>query len=191
MRPSPSIFTSRPDDRDVYLVLDDFGERLGCAWRETEEESADRHAVITDLVDGQYRNPVRVIALNTAKGWSRDGSAEIADEIARRCAMDGFDVPPALESFVDRHGSGRPVQLPLPLRRQALQFKSAAPEQPSNLLLAPPTGRILARFSEAALDPASRGHYAPSNECFRRGRASALGVEGSHDPPCHRSSARY
>ena len=68
-------------------------------------------------MDGQYKEPVRVIAVNTAEGWSRDVSEDIADEIVRRCSMDGFDVPPFLEDFVDRHGTGRPAQLPLPLRR--------------------------------------------------------------------------
>jgi hypothetical protein len=34
----PSIAPSSPDDVDVYLVLDDFDERLGRAWRETDEE---------------------------------------------------------------------------------------------------------------------------------------------------------
>jgi len=72
-----------------------------------------------DLVDGQYSNPARVVAFNTAEGWSRDISAEIADEVVERCSMDGFDVPLALEDFVDRHGSGRPAQLPLPLRGTA------------------------------------------------------------------------
>jgi hypothetical protein len=43
-------------------------------------------------------------------------SEEIADEIAQRVAMDGFDVPPFLERFVEWHRSGRPRQLPLPLR---------------------------------------------------------------------------
>jgi hypothetical protein len=116
MRRSPSIAPAQPDDVDVYLVLDDFGGRLGRAWRETDEESTDRQTVITDLIDGQYSNPARVVAFNTAEGWARDVSEEIADEIAERCARDGFDVPPFLETFVDRHGSGRPVQLPLPLR---------------------------------------------------------------------------
>lgn len=46
------------------------------------------------MLDGQYSDSVRIVAFNTAKGWSRDVSAEIADEIAQRCAMDGFDVPP-------------------------------------------------------------------------------------------------
>jgi hypothetical protein len=43
-------------------------------------------------------------------------SEEIADEISERCWRGGFDLPPFLESFVDRHGSRRPVQPPLPLR---------------------------------------------------------------------------
>jgi hypothetical protein len=75
--------------------------------------------VITDLVYGQYSNPVRVVAFNAAEGWSRDASEEIAD----RCAMHGFDVPPYLRDFVDRLGRGRPAQLPLPLRGAA-QFNT-------------------------------------------------------------------
>lgn len=51
---------------------------------------------------------------NTAEGWSRDVSEDMADEISKRCARDGFDVPPYLESFIDRYGTGRPTQLPLP-----------------------------------------------------------------------------
>jgi hypothetical protein len=110
MRRSPPISPAQPDDVDVYLVLDDFGGRLGRAWRETDEQSIDRQTVIKDLVDGQYSNPARVVAINTAEGWSRDVSEEMADEIAGRCSMDGFDVPPRLEDFVDRHGTGRPEQ---------------------------------------------------------------------------------
>jgi hypothetical protein len=112
---SPSIAPILPDDVDVCLVLDDFGERLGRAWREMSEERTDRQAVILDLLDGQYSAPVRVVVFNITEGWSRNASEELADEIAQRCASDGFEIPPFLESFVDRHGSGRVAQLPLPL----------------------------------------------------------------------------
>ena len=54
MRASPSIVPGI--DRDVYLVLDDFGR--GCAWRETNVEDTDLEAVINDLLEGQYSNPV-------------------------------------------------------------------------------------------------------------------------------------
>ena len=37
MRSSPSIAPAPPGDVDFYLVLDDFGARLGRAWREANE----------------------------------------------------------------------------------------------------------------------------------------------------------
>ena len=40
-------------ERDTYLVLDYFGGRLGCAWRETDAESSDRATLIRDLLDVQ------------------------------------------------------------------------------------------------------------------------------------------
>jgi hypothetical protein len=115
----PSIVPASPDDIDVYLVLDDFGGRLGRVWREVDEERTDRRMLITDLLDGQYSDPARVVVFNTAEGWSRDVSRELANEIEDRCAMDGFDIPPSLERFVERHGTGMPIQLPLPLRGAA------------------------------------------------------------------------
>ena len=118
MPPSPSII---PDtaDRDVYLVLDDFGGRLGRCWRETDEAEADRAAVVRDLLRGQYSAPVRVVAFNTAEGWAHDVSEEIADEVAQAYATHEENIPTGLQDFIDRHGSGRPAQLPLPLRDAA------------------------------------------------------------------------
>jgi hypothetical protein len=115
MHSSPSI-VPQSDDQDVYLVLDDFGGRLGRAWRETDEALTDRATVITDLLVGQYSNPVRVITFNTVEGWSRDVSEDIADELAQLIAAKDLEMPPSLEDFIDRHGSGRPLQLPLPLK---------------------------------------------------------------------------
>ena len=117
MRRSPSI-VPEPIDRDVYLVLDDFG-RQGRAWPEIDEEDTDRATVIRALLESQYNAPIRVIAFNTAEGWSRDVSEEIADELAQACSNADEDIPAGLEDFVERHGSGRPSQLPLPLRGAA------------------------------------------------------------------------
>jgi hypothetical protein len=49
---TPSI-VPHDAERDTYLVLDDFGGRLGCGWRETDAESADRATMIRDLLDVQ------------------------------------------------------------------------------------------------------------------------------------------
>jgi hypothetical protein len=48
---------------------------------------------------GQYPNPVRVVAFNTAEGWSRDISADVAEELRRRCDLQLREIPPSLEDF--------------------------------------------------------------------------------------------
>ena len=98
MRTSPSI-VPHGADQDTYLVLEDFG-RIGCAWRETDADSADRETLIRDLVNGQYRNPVRIVAFNTTEGWSRDVTGDIADELRRRYVEFG-EVPDATLDFVE------------------------------------------------------------------------------------------
>ena len=86
-------------NRDVYLVLDDFG-RLGRAWRETDEAATDHNTLIRNLIDEQYENPVRIVAFNTAEGWSRDVTIDIADELRRRY-VEVEEVPEAVLAFMD------------------------------------------------------------------------------------------
>ena len=108
---TPSIVPNG-DDQTVYLVADDFG-KLGRAWVETDYETTDLETVIQDLLTGQYTNPIRVIAFNTAERWSED----VARELRRRCDLQMRDVPFYLQDFTDRHESlYRDVQLPLPMR---------------------------------------------------------------------------
>jgi hypothetical protein len=94
------------------LVVDDFGD-LGRCWRETDVEATDLETVITDLLDGQYNNPVRVIGFNTAEGWSRDVSSDVAAELRRRCDLQMTDIPLTLQSFVERHENRDQKQLTL------------------------------------------------------------------------------
>jgi hypothetical protein len=56
MRNSPSIVPD-PEEHKSTWVLDDFGGRLGRAWRRSTR-SAPIAIVITDLMTGQYSNPV-------------------------------------------------------------------------------------------------------------------------------------
>ncbi|HWX35031.1 MAG TPA: hypothetical protein VNZ53_47385 [Steroidobacteraceae bacterium] len=101
MTGSPSIVPETAE-RDVYLVLDDFGD-LGRAWPETAEEDTARSIVIRHLMEGQYGSPVRVVAFNTVAGWSRDVTEEIARELWKRCGDQG-EVPRSLLAFLDHHG---------------------------------------------------------------------------------------
>jgi hypothetical protein len=52
-------------------------------------------------MEGQYSNPVRIVAFNIVEGWSRDVTDEIADELRQRIAD---EVPMSLMEFLDEHG---------------------------------------------------------------------------------------
>jgi hypothetical protein len=87
-------------DQTVYLVVDHFG-RLGTAYRETDVDQADLETVISDLMSGQFNDPLRDVAFNTAERWAQDVSRDIALEIQSRCDIGGHDVPETLQDFVD------------------------------------------------------------------------------------------
>ena len=94
MRRSPSI-VPRAASRDTYLVLDDFGPRLARDRRRDRPRDADSR-----LIEGHYRHPMRIIAFNTAEGWSRDVTMDIADELRRRFA-EYDEVPASVQAFLE------------------------------------------------------------------------------------------
>jgi hypothetical protein len=70
----------RTDDVDVYLVLDELRTQ-GRVWREIDEGLANEAAVIEWIIESQFDHPVRVVAFNTAEGWSRDVSEDVARKL--------------------------------------------------------------------------------------------------------------
>jgi hypothetical protein len=104
MSSAPPIVPRDPADQDVCLVLEDFG-RLGLAWRETDPSDATYEEVLKDILDGQYAAPVRVVMFNTAEGWARDVSEDIAKEIARLRYDDMVqgDMSERLREFVGKY----------------------------------------------------------------------------------------
>src|SRR5260221_13964604 len=115
-------------DQTVFLLVDRFGE-LGSVYRETEIERTDIETVISDLLTGQFNDPIRVVAFNTLEHWSDDVSEEIATEIHARCDIEGTPVPDHLSDFVATH-TGRPRQFALRLVRPGPRTRPK-----------PPTGR--------------------------------------------------
>jgi len=98
MRSSPPSAPHGPQ-QDTYLVLEDFGPRGRC-WRASDEEDTDRETLIRDLFSGEYTEPVRIVAFNSAEGWCRDVTLDIADEVRRRYAeMD--DVSDSVFQFTE------------------------------------------------------------------------------------------
>ena len=108
---TPSIVPGG-DHQDVYLVADDLG-RLGRIWPEADFEATDFETVITDLLEGQYSGPFRVISFNTAEGWSRDVSEDVASEIRRRCDLQLRELPASIQDFVERYEDSQQLTLRL------------------------------------------------------------------------------
>ena len=88
---------------------------LPAAWREADYETTDLETVIQDLLTGQYGNPIRVVAFNTAERWSEDVFEDVAHELRRRCDLQVRELPAAISDFVERHEGPDRRQLTLRL----------------------------------------------------------------------------
>jgi hypothetical protein len=99
--PTPSLAPDQqPHDVTVYIVLNDFGQ-LGRAYVETDEAAADVQTVVNKISDGEYSNPIRVVAFNTAEEWSRDVTDDIARALLDREAREA-DLSESARRFVER-----------------------------------------------------------------------------------------
>ena len=97
---TPPLAPKLADDVTVYLVLNDFGP-LGCAYVETDEANATERDVVGNISRGDYSKPIRVAAFNTAEGWSRDVTEDIAEELLERDASEG-DLGESAQTFIGR-----------------------------------------------------------------------------------------
>jgi hypothetical protein len=98
------------DDVTAYIVVEDFGD-LGRAFLETDLAEADLGTIVRNMISGEYRDPLRVIAFNTAEGWSRDVSEEIAYDVLDRACDPDITLSAGAKRFIDRHvtpGAKRP-----------------------------------------------------------------------------------
>jgi hypothetical protein len=169
MRTSPPLAPHAPG-QDTYLVLDDFG-RLGRAWRETFENATDRETLIRNLVEGEFNIPIRIVAFNSAEGWCRDATVDIADELRRRYTEFG-EVPESVLQFMEanrrsdrgaapcteiRTAPADHLKSPCPFRQR---LWSAAPKvRPTSAQvqeLPMPNGPLPAGFLSRADAPAAR-----------------------------------
>ena len=94
------------DDVDVYLVLDQL--RTGRVWREMEEELANEVAVINWIADGQVDHPLRVVAFNTAEGWSKDVTEDVASKLLD-LSREGRMIGSAAVDFIERVTRRSPI----------------------------------------------------------------------------------
>ena len=86
-------------DQTIYVVVE--ASSLHAPYDiAARTERTDIEAVISDLLAGQFCDPIEVLAFNTIEHWSDDLSKFVALEICCRCDIEGHDVPSYLQEFV-------------------------------------------------------------------------------------------
>jgi hypothetical protein len=71
------------------------------AWRIPPVEDT-VESVADDLLEGLYKNPVRIIGFDAAERTSRDVSKEVARELRQRCVDQSREPPEFLQEFLVR-----------------------------------------------------------------------------------------
>jgi hypothetical protein len=86
-------------------------------WSSTTSESSAKptsrqtrrsgQAIIRNFISGQYGNALRVVAFNTAEGWPRDVSEDIANEVLERAFDADDNLSEDTKRFIDRQPRAR------------------------------------------------------------------------------------
>jgi hypothetical protein len=88
-------------DTTVYLVLNDFGP-LGRAYVETDEAHANDATIVENILNGQYSQPLRVVAFNAAEGWARDVTEDIGRAALSRAQSERRPIGKVAQEFLER-----------------------------------------------------------------------------------------
>jgi hypothetical protein len=54
------------------------------------------------VLNGEFSQPVRVVAFNTAEGWARDLSEDVARQVVDEARLRGRPLPESVRDFVER-----------------------------------------------------------------------------------------
>jgi len=94
----PNAVSSRTD-KAVYLVVDRVGSPRDLRYQ-TKVQWTDIETIISDLIEGQFNDPLRVVTFNTLGRWLKDISRDLAEEIQIRCDVEAMPVPEHIRDFV-------------------------------------------------------------------------------------------
>ena len=102
---------------------------------ETDKAEADEATIVENILSGEYSHPLRVIAFNTAEGWARDVTEDIARSVLSLAQSEHRSIGIAAQEFLVRalgvegahgrlsNGGGCPLCLFGRDRRQKVWFE--------------------------------------------------------------------
>ena len=82
-------------------MLNDFGP-LGRAYVETDEAEADENTIVQNILSGDFSHPLRVVAFNTAEGWARDVTEDIARAVLSKMRSEDRSIGKVVQEFLVR-----------------------------------------------------------------------------------------
>ena len=98
-----------PDtNHTTYLLMDEI-DQYGDVWREMSDGEANEVTIVQWIIEGQVNRPVRVIAVNTEEGCSRDVTHDVAMKLLE-LNQDAVALGAAAREFVERV-TGHPRRL--------------------------------------------------------------------------------
>ena len=109
MRTQTPLVPSQPAfDVTVHIVLNDFGGGRWAALIARPTKSSDEETVIENILSGQYSHPLRVVAFNTAEGWARDVTEDIARAVLDRAQKEDRQIGKGAQESIE-HALGLAV----------------------------------------------------------------------------------
>ena len=91
----------REPDVTVHIVLNDLGRRAPPMSKPTRPKLM-KQPLSRTILSGQYSHPMRVIAFNTAEGWSRDVTEDIARAVLTKARNENRSVGIVVQEFLDK-----------------------------------------------------------------------------------------
>lgn len=86
----------------IHMVLDDFGPKIGRAWREMDAERTDERDIVREIIDGEYSRPLQVVAFNLEERWVRDVTEDIARAVIETARAEERTLGRVAVEFVER-----------------------------------------------------------------------------------------
>jgi Mg/Co/Ni transporter MgtE len=86
----------------IHFVLCDFGS-AGRVYVETDPITATAATIVEDMLDGQYDQPLKVIAVDLAANRVEDVSAKVAKAVLDEAQREQDTLPDGTRAFVEAH----------------------------------------------------------------------------------------